>query len=562
MLFSCNRFRINSAAIMLGIVSVFAACAKKMPPPVPPNPCIRNGVDTCRLQSITLNATINLNGNKQTIHSFGASDCWGGKFFGKNWPLEKRNQMADLLFSKEFDANGNPRGIGLSLWRINVGAGSFEQGANSRISSEWRREECFQNAAGQYDFTKQAGNRWFAQAAKQRGVENLLLFSVSPPVHMTKNGLAIGADGAELGKLNLRPDRYTAFADFLSEVAKMYTQAGMPINFISPLNEPQYDWAPAPNTNASQEGSAATNAEAFEVVRQLNTQITQKGLSTKIAFGETSSHNYLFGPVSGNLNRSDVFNYFWNPSSPGFIGNMANVEKISSAHSYFSQPNLPSLISNRTSLASRMNAINSGVNFWQTEYCILFGEDNIEGNGRDLGMNAALYIARVIHTDLALANASSWHWWLGISPSDYKDGLVYVSDASGAMGELNSTKNDGLVFSSKMLWAFGNYSRFIRPGMVRVDASMQNNTDPLVAATGLMISAYKNPATKELVVVVVNMSSQDSNIKLQGVSFAGNTLKTYTTSAMSDLRYSETQVAAPSIPVSARSVVTYVGTYQ
>lgn len=549
---------------MTSIISLFVllslSCSKKAAPAAPSDPCVVNGVDTCKLNA-SLSATINLSNEHQVIHSFGASDCWGIKFIGKNWPVDKRNQIADLLFSREFDQNGNPKGIGLSMWRINAGAGSYEQGVNSKISSEWRREECFQDALGNYDWTKQAGNRWFAQAAKQRGVENLLLFSISPPVQFTKNGLAFGAGGTELGKLNLQSDKYSAFADFLTEVAKNYNQSGLPVNYISPINEPQWNWIAGSNGEASQEGSSATNAEAFEVVKQLNTQILSKNLNTKVAFGEAAAHNFVYSSVSGNPDRSDVANYFWNPSSAGYLGSFSGVEKIISSHSYFSQPDVASLISNRVNLANRIAGVNPALNYWQSEYCILSGEDNISGNGRDLGINSALYIARIIHTDLALGNASSWQWWLSVSPSDYKDGLVYVSDLNGNMGELSSTKNDGLIYKSKMLWALGNYSRFVRPGMIRVDASIQNNTDPAIAANGLMISAYKDAASKQLVIVVVNMSANDQKINLGGISFSNSILKTYTTSSNQDLTYSQVQ-ATSKIIIGGKSIVTFVGNYQ
>lgn len=55
----------------------------------------------------------------------------------------KRNQIADLLFSSEFDSWGNPKGIGLSMWRFNIGSGSHEAGDNGGVTSQWRRTECF-----------------------------------------------------------------------------------------------------------------------------------------------------------------------------------------------------------------------------------------------------------------------------------------------------------------------------------------------------------------------------------------------------------------------------------
>jgi O-glycosyl hydrolase len=551
--------------INIAIVVALFSCTKAgapTPPPIPPIPCLFNGIDTCAANASVRTATITLTADKQSIHSFGASDCWGIKFVGKNWPLAKRNEIADLLFSKDVDANGNPKGIGLSLWRINIGAGSFEQGAASNIASEWRREECFQNASGVYDWNKQAGNRWFAQAAKARGVENLLLFSIAAPVHMAKNGLATGNPAAaELGRINLQSDKFDDYAEFMAEVAKNYTQSGLPINYISPVNETNWNWVLGANGQASQEGTSATNAEIFQLATELNNRIVAKGLNTKIALCESGSHGYTASSVSGASNRSDFVNYFWNPSSSGYVGNLPTVEKIISSHSYGAQSNVSNLITNRTNIVNRLAGVNNAIKYWQSEYCILSNEDGTGGPGRDLGINSGLYIARVIHTDLAVGNATSWQWWLGVSPSDYKDGLVSIADPVGTMGELPATKSDGIIYKSKMLWAFGNYSRFVRPGMIRVDAALSGITDATTAASSMMISAYKNPTTKELVVVVINMGTTDERMKLGGINFSSPNLKTYTTDTNKELQFSTT-ASSGNITIGARSIVTFVGNYQ
>ena len=88
-----------------------------------------------------------------------------------------------------------------------------------------------------------------------------------------------------------------------------------------------------------------------------------------------------------------------------------------------------------------------------SEYCILENNELIYGGGKDLGMDAAIYMAKVIHADLTIANASAWHWWLAISKYNYKDGLIYVEN-----------RPEGGYEDSKSLWVLGNYSRFIRPG--------------------------------------------------------------------------------------------------
>src|SRR5690242_14807210 len=101
----------------------------------PPNKCIYLGVDTCQQKPKTT-ITVNLNDVKQTIHSFGASDCWTAKFIGKWADVQKKNQIADYLFSTDTLQDGTPKGIGLSLWRFNIGGGSYEQGGLSNISDE------------------------------------------------------------------------------------------------------------------------------------------------------------------------------------------------------------------------------------------------------------------------------------------------------------------------------------------------------------------------------------------------------------------------------------------
>ena len=79
------------------------------------------------------------------------------------------------------------------------------------------------------------------------------------------------------------------------------------------------------------------------------------------------------------------------------------------------------------------------------------------------------------------------------------------------MGSIESLKYDGEIRESKLLWALGNYSLFIRPSMVRVKCKLldtQSNSDEL------LISAYKNPETDQLFYVVVNLSEQQKVISL------------------------------------------------
>ena len=107
---------------------------------------------------------------------------------GKYWSDAAKNRVADYLFSQEMDASGNPKGIGLSIWRVNLGAGTLEQ-EGADIMPYQRRAESYRTIDGKdYDWTKCAGHEFFMQAAKDRGCNQFILFSNSPLVQYTLNG--------------------------------------------------------------------------------------------------------------------------------------------------------------------------------------------------------------------------------------------------------------------------------------------------------------------------------------------------------------------------------------
>ena len=91
-------------------------------------------------------------------------------------------------------------------------------------------------------------------------------------------------------------------------------------------------------------------------------------------------------------------------------------------------------------LCEALKAANPDLGYWMSEYCILQRNEEIRSGGkRDLGMNTALYVARIIHHDLTLAQARSWQWWTAVSQCDFKDGLVYLDDGSkGDTGRMGS----------------------------------------------------------------------------------------------------------------------------
>lgn len=434
----------------------------------------------------TLHVKINPEVTFQTIHNFGASDAWSCQYVG-NWPENNKNQVADLLFSLDEKADGSPKGIGLSCWRFNIGGGSADQTTETKIGDPWRRSECFLQEDGTYNWEKQSGQRWFLHAAKERGVDSFLGFVNSPPVWLNKNGRANSDRG---NSTNLKEENFETFSNFLIEVTKnIQKNEGILFDYISPINEPQWDW------KGGQEGSPWKNTEMAKLCRLLGEDLKEAQLSTQISITEAGFLTHLFDR-GNDSKRGFQIKEFFSPESDNYIGDVPNMAHKISGHSYHTVKSDSIMNLVRTKLQDEIQRVDPTLDFWMSEYCILGGNGVLKGGGRDLGMETALFVANIIHTDLTVANACAWQWWIAVSPYNYKDGLVYI----------DKSETGGNVYDSKLLWALGNYSRFVRPGANRIAVEHSKNTD-------IKISAYKN-ANEELVVVCINRGENSQNIQL------------------------------------------------
>jgi len=232
---------------------------------------------------------------------------------------------------------------------------------------------------------------------------------------------------------------------------------------------------------------------------------------------------------------------------------LLHVESTISAHSYHSVWPIENQVQYRQLVAENLREANPDLGYWMSEYCILQENGEIgRGGGRDLGMATALYVARIMHHDLTITNARSWQWWTAITEVDYKDGLVYLDDGSegtsGKMGaHIPSLQSDGAVRESKLLWVLGNYSRFIRPGMHRIQCELSTKQSP---ESGLMVSAYKDGEKETLVYVLTNLSEKAVTVSIGG----SEKVQCYTTDHDSDMEYSIQESGNIEIP--ARSVIT------
>ncbi len=490
---------------------------------------------------------IDANDMAQTIQNIGASGCWFSEGIGKFWPGKKKERIAELLFSKAFDNGGNPKGIGLSAWRFNIGAGTAEQGDISGIKDFRKRVECFLNADDTYNWNKQKGYQWFLKQAKQYGVETLIAFANSAPVKFTKNGL--GYKTEKDFTANLKPEKYIAYVNFLTQVVKHFDKEGLHFDYISPVNEPQWDWSKK-YMEADQEGSPWSNENIYNVVSKLDVSLTDQKISTKILLPEAGMLHYLYGGTSGS---SQQIQQFFSHESKLFMGNLAHVPALAAGHSYFTDANDSNMIAIRRQLADTANKYK--VDYWQSEYCML-ADGFMEGTKKNRSaMDCALFLAKVIHHDLVMGNATAWQYWNAYEPGKADSNTRYYLIAL----QPNEKFTDGTFTPTKNLWALGHYSLFVRPGMHRLNITRADKTDEIEDAKNLMISAYANDKGK-LVIVAINYSLKEQPLQLNNeILKKRNSCKKYVTTALKNenLKIYTQEINKP-VTLPARSITTIV----
>lgn len=511
-----------------------------------------------KLIATQLDITIDTEKTYQSIDNFAASDAWSGNFAGQYFDERQKNQIAKWLFSQELGADGNPEGIGLSMWRINLGGGTLEQdGAD--IQPYQRRAESFLTKDGKHcDWGKCAGQQYFMRKAKEYGCDKFLLFSNTPPVQWTKNGK--GYMNFDSFATNLKPDCYGKFADYMVTVAKHFESEGYNIAYISPINEPQGEW----NKNR-QEGTAWWLSDMAKMARELDKSILKANLkNTKILLRESCSYMACIDGISPKRIWSNPYDKkcppeelpmsqlkaFFSKDSPHYIGDLKTLHNVWAAHAYRSARSYKGAVDIRKKFAAEIAKYPVG--FMQSEWCMLPQKKILEGFTKDWAtdnyadMQSSLKMARIISLDLTMLQSQGWGYWKGMEVKG-DHALIGLYPKNGRL------ENGGVVRANKMLWALGNYSLFIRPGFKRVELS---GADDINSVLG---SAFISSDGKRIVAVFVNSSfdTVEANISVPSCKKRIAKVAAFKTDERSDLanlRISDLSTFA----FSPRSITTFV----
>jgi len=437
---------------------------------------------------------ISCNEHRQEIDGFGGSNAWTRP----PRDYEAAQELAKLLFSKT-------EGVGFTILRNRI---PFRERLPEDDSPGLNDGFVVRKSDNTYDYTVNqdgtktfnlnwsswdiAGTRDFIRYILElgaQGPENLVIMSTpwTPPnnrvtrwkedvtgVNANYNYTIDWTKPDIWGKL--RRNVYNDYADLLADYAKNFeTRMGHPLAVLSVQNEPNY--------RVQYESAYWNGNDIRDFLKIIGQRFPMKGIT--LGAGGLG----IMAPEFESFNIN--FNNMIKPSLDD-----PDSEKVLT-HIALHQYNGASDTSPRAGSMSHPQIVESGKRFWQTE---------VSGSGNQIpagtGIDNALYYARMIHYDMTLAQTNAFlYWWLWTGSSNNIQGsLIFIED-----DELKPAVR---------LYAMGQYSRFIRPGWVRIECDA-------APTTGVYCSAYRNPQTNEIAVVIINekITASPVSLDLEGAEF-------------------------------------------
>lgn len=412
------------------------------------------------------------------FEGWGTSLAWWGHILGQWEDQQKFNDVMDLVFDAD-------KGLGLNIVRYNIGGGE-----NPNLEENTLRPggdvPGFQPEEGEWDWGADRGQRHVMLAAFDRGATIAEAFSNSPPYWMTVSG---SVTGAEDGGNNLKDAYYDAFADYLTEVVKVYGERyGVTFRTLTPLNEPISNWWKKGNI---QEGAHFNLEAQMKIIKKVADLLEEKGLNeTTVSASDENSIDETLEIVGGyDAETLDVITQI-------------------NTHSYN---------------GSQLQALNTfakenGKTLWMSE----FGAGGTEEHNHQ-DMTSAMELADRIIKDLRRLQPAAWVYWQAVEDEGAKNnwGFIHSDFKAGESYEI-----------TKQYYAMAHFSKFIRPG-----------SHIILTDSDRSVAAY-DKEQKRLTVVATNntVDVQELEYDLSAFDFETQSVNVYQTSAEKDLEKSELKI--------------------
>ncbi len=323
-------------------------------------------------------------------------------------------------------------------------------------------------------------------------------FSNSPPYFMTNSGCSSGA--TESSKDNLRADSYNAFAAYMADVIEHWTKNGITFQSTTPMNEPDTEYWGA-NSNKQEGCHFDPGTSQSNILVALDKELKAKAAAAT----DTKVKKALEDIILSGTDETDIDKAInsYNKLSKEAKQVISRID----THTYSG--------SKRAELCEL--AEKADKNLWMSEV------DGAYTAGTDAGeMTGALGLAQRIITDLNGLKSSAWILWnavdMHVDADQSRDGgfdadtleeLLKSKDDGGKGVDLNAgywgiaigDHNNQKIILTKKYEAFGQFSRYIRPGYTIIGS---NDKNTLVAW---------DTKGKKLVVVAVNTMDTDQKWK-------------------------------------------------
>jgi glucuronoarabinoxylan endo-1,4-beta-xylanase len=384
--------------------------------------------------------------------------------------------------------------LGLSLLRVGVTDGSQEPGDCTSVSA---------SCAGIYVSDMQAVT---ANGGK------VIASPWSPPAAYKTNGSSNCTGGGGNGQL--ATTNYGSYATWMANFVKsLQTESGITLYAISIQNEPDqcqsYDsalWS-------------AADIDTF-VTTNLGPTFASAGLSTLI-----------FVPEGGNYSATTNLG-----AACGADSSCTNYVGGFNWHDYGAS------LSGANTVAANPypSGWTGGKKYWETEASCGSGfGPNFCQSGINTNMTDALDWAAVVDQRIAVDGANAWlYWWL----------IGWGGDDEGLTG--------GGTTVAKRAYMLGQYSKFVRPGYYRIDATH-------LPQSGVSVSAYQNTGTNTLVIIATNYTGSDvsQTFNLTNAPTFSTLTPTTTSASLSLAAQSNVTVSGNSFTYTlpADSITTFVG---
>jgi O-glycosyl hydrolase len=406
--------------------------------------------------------TIDGGSTHQRIDGLGISEAFGqANAIRTVSDSSLRQRMLDLLFSPG-------AGAGFSILRNLIPSDpSHTMEPNAPASPSSSPAYVWDGNSDATDW----GQLWLTKQAKGYGVSTIYNDAWSAPGFMKTNnneangGTICGVPGTSCGTGDWRQ----AYANYLVQNVKNYASVGITVPYLGFANEPTY--------TTGYSSMLINPAQAADFAKVLATKVRAAGLPTKITCCDTLGWTSLPSYTSAILSDSAA----------------ASAVGLFTSHGYSSGPN---------------SVVNTGGKpVWQSEWSN--GQGSFNATWDDNSTQSGFRWAQNIHAGFTAANLNAFLYWWGISNS---------TSSNGALIQLNgSTLN-----LSKRYYAFASYSRFVRPGAVRIGATSPD--------ANLQVSAFKN-ADGSLVIVALNAATTaiQTSFTLPGTGITSGSATPYLT---------------------------------